>query len=315
MKIGIPRGLLYIRYLAFAKTFVEGLGAEAVISPETDKSILDAGVRCCVDEACLPMKVFHGHVRWLRDRCGLILLPRLVGLREREFICPMFCGLPELVKNNIPGLPPLLDAPLYSLGGLQDWALQIGLQLTGDRDRIIAALADARRRQRESRPAPGKADFPLTVGLVGHPYNLHDRFVNMDLIGKLADLGVGARTSEALSPMEIDAPADGLYKKPFWTPAREYYGAAVSFCRKAKADGVIYLSSFSCGIDSVVTELIKSELGDFPLLILKLDEQTGEAGLETRLEAFADLLRSRRKSAADAASAALSENVPRLDIV
>jgi predicted nucleotide-binding protein (sugar kinase/HSP70/actin superfamily) len=314
MKIGIPRGLLYIRYLTFAQAFVEGLGAEAVISPETDKSILDAGVRCCVDDACLPIKVFHGHVRWLRGRCGLILLPRLVGLREREFICPMFCGLPELLKNDIPGLPPLLDAPLYSLAELREWALQIGLQLTGDRDKILAALADARRRQRESAPAPGKQEFPLTVGLIGHPYNLFDRFVNMDLINKLGALGLGALTAEALSPEDIAAPAKELFKKPFWTAAAEYFGAAVSFSRLSRADGIIYLSSFSCGIDSVVTELIKSELGDFPLLILKLDEQTGEAGLETRLEAFADLLRA-RANPARAASASRSGNSPGLDIV
>ena len=60
------------------------------------------------------------------------------------------------------------------------------------------------------------------------------------------------------------------------------------------ADGMIYLSSFSCGIDSVVTELIKIELGDFPFMVLKLDEHTGEAGYNTRLEAFADMLKRRR---------------------
>lgn len=314
MKIGIPRGLLYIRYLEFAKTFAQGLGAEAVVSPETDKSILDAGVRCCVDETCLPMKVFHGHVSWLRDRCDLILLPRLVGLREKEYICPMFCGLPELVKNDIPGLPPLLDAPLYSVSGLERWAMQTGLRVTGDRERIRAALILALRRHRGLRPGFRSSGYPLTVGLVGHPYNLFDRFVNMDLKNKLNALGVGVLTAEALSPGDIAAPAKELFKKPFWTTAAEYYGAAVSFYRTAKADGLVYLSSFSCGIDSVVTELIRSETGDFPLLILKLDEQTGEAGLETRLEAFADLLRE-RTGPARAASAALSDAAPHITIL
>ncbi len=57
---------------------------------------------------------------------------------------------------------------------------------------------------------------------------------------------------------------------------------------------MVHISSFACGIDSVVTELIKDKIEDFPYMILKIDEQTGEAGFDTRIEAFTDML-SRRK--------------------
>lgn len=54
-------------------------------------------------------------------------------------------------------------------------------------------------------------------------------------------------------------------------------------------DGIICLSSVSCGTDSVVAEMIR-ENTDLPVLVLKLDEMTGEAGFDTRLEAFCEVL-------------------------
>jgi predicted nucleotide-binding protein (sugar kinase/HSP70/actin superfamily) len=145
MKIGVPRGLLYYKHRAFIRTFLEELGAELVTSPETNKNILDEGVRCCVDEACLPVKVFHGHVAWLRDRCDAVFLPRLIGVKKKEYVCPMFCGLNEMIKNGIPGLPALIDAPIYSLSrtDLSGWALVAGAAVTGDRKKIRSAFADA----------------------------------------------------------------------------------------------------------------------------------------------------------------------------
>ena len=121
-----------------------------------------------------------------------------------------------------------------------------------------------------------------------------DEFVNMDIRKKLNKMGIGIVTGECVGKSDIEAQAAKLFKKPFWTFAKEYYGAALSIFKNSMADGMIYLSSFSCGIDSVVTELIKIELGDFPFMVLKLDEHTGEAGYNTRLEAFADMLKRRR---------------------
>ena len=63
------------------------------------------------------------------------------------------------------------------------------------------------------------------------------------------------------------------------------------FLREKQVNGIIYISSFACGIDSVVVELIKDKIDEFPFMILKIDEHTGEAGLDTRVEAFADMLK------------------------
>jgi len=295
MNIGVPRGLLYSKYHVFAETFLEEIGAKIVVSPATNKLILDEGVRYCVDDACLPMKVFHGHVSWLKDRCDAMLVPRLIGIKEKEYICPMFCGSIEMVSNNIPQLPCLIDTPIYSTQNykLSQWAKKTGSVLTKNENKIMAALDKALQRHGNSKTGFNDEGYPLKIGLIGHAYNIYDKFINMDLKKKLNGLGIGIITSEYINGADIADEVGKLFKKTFWTFAQEYYGAAVCIIKTKKADGIIYLSSFSCGIDSVVIELIKSETGDFPFMVLKLDEHTGEAGFDTRIEAFADMLKRR----------------------
>lgn len=294
MKIGIPRGLIYPKYHIFAESFLEGLGAEVVVSPATNKSILDEGVRTCVDEACLPMKVFHGHVSWLKDKCDALFIPRLMSIQKNEHICPMFCGLTEMLKNNIKGLPPILDEPVYSFDKdkLTRWAVKAGSIINTNAGIIKNALNTAAKKQ-ETAPMGFNDGSKLKIALIGHAYNIYDRFINMDIKKKLNSMGIGVITAEAAEKSDVESESSMLFKKPFWTYAKEYYGAAVSIYRKSLADGIIYLSSFSCGIDSVITELIKIEVGDFPYMVLKLDEHTGEAGYNTRLEAFSDMLKRR----------------------
>ena len=59
-----------------------------------------------------------------------------------------------------------------------------------------------------------------------------------------------------------------------------------------KIDGIITLNAFGCGPDSLMVERITRRAKQFnkPLLTLTIDEQTGEAGFVTRLEAFVDML-------------------------
>ena len=113
MRVGIPKGLLFCKYHPFFETFFTGLGAEVIVSEETNKKILNLGVQTCVDEACLPVKIYHGHVASIKDQCDLLVIPRIMRVFHKEFICPKFCGLPEIVQHSIPDLPKVTLKPLY----------------------------------------------------------------------------------------------------------------------------------------------------------------------------------------------------------
>lgn len=292
MKVGIPRGLLYDQYHPFLERFFTELGAELVISPPTNKAILDEGVKCCVDEACLPVKVFHGHVSFLKGKCDVIVIPRIMQLYKGEYICPKFCGLSEMIANSIHELPPIIGNPIYATSRkkLCKWALEAAKKLTTNKRLVIEALDASIAEQMKFPTGWNDQGYPLKVALAGHPYNLYDAFINMNLKHKLNTLQVGVLTEECLGDSGVDQEVKALYKKPFWTFARKTYGFAAFCAKNRKVGGIVYVSSFACGIDSVIIELIRDAIGDFPILVLKLDEHTGEAGLDTRLEAFVDML-------------------------
>jgi len=136
----------------------------------------------------------------------------------------------------------------------------------------------------------------MRVALVGHPYNIYDNFTNMNLAAKLDKLGVSVETMEFTQDFLINMEINNLYKRPFWTFARENYGFAVNAVKERRVNGIIYISSFNCGTDSIIIELIKDKIGNFPFLTLKVDEHTGEAGIDTRIEAFTDMLERRIKN-------------------
>ncbi|MCM8709723.1 acyl-CoA dehydratase activase-related protein [Clostridium sp. SYSU_GA19001] len=295
MKVGIPKGLLYYKYYPFFHIFFTELGAEVVTSSDTTKEILDEGVKCCVDEACLPIKIFHGHVSLLKDKCDIMVIPRIMQIRKREYICPKFCGLPEMILNSISDMPKVITAPIYatSHNKLNSWAKEAGKEITKDKWVIQKAFDTALREQLRFVTGIKNENYNINVALAGHPYNIYDSFINMNIVKKLNKLGVGVITEEYVDDESIEDEVKTLYKKPFWTFARNAYGFATHSVNKKMINGIIYISSFACGIDSVIVELIKDKIGDFPFMILKVDEHTGEAGLDTRVEAFVDMLERR----------------------
>lgn len=295
MKVGIPKGLLYHNYKPFFHTFFEELGAELIVSSDTNRDTLNNGVKYCVDEACLPVKIFHGHVAEIKDHCDLILIPRIMQLREREFICPKFCGLPEMVINSIPNMPKATMAPIYAMSKerLFKWAKVVGRDVDNNSSRVNKAFEAAVDCQLRYKTGINDESCSMKVALAGHPYNIHDNYINMNIVKKLKKLGVGVVTEEIIDEAAKEKAISKLYKKPFWSFARDNYSFTSIAAENKLVNGIIYISSFACGIDSVVIELIKHNIEDFPLLILKVDEHTGEAGLDTRIEAFVDMLERR----------------------
>ena len=298
MKVGVPKGLLYYKYHPFIERFLIELGAEVITSVDTNKNILNLGVKYCVDEACLPIKIFHGHIMDIKDKCDLLIIPRIMRVREREFICPKFCGLPEMILYSIPNMPKLMTEPIYATNEkeLYTWCKKLGKMITKETSKIRGAFNSALEEQRNFKFGIKDEGFKITIALVGHPYNLYDTFINMNLVKKLNTMGVGVITEEYVEEEKIKLEVKTLFKRPFWTFAANSYGFTTAIAKENEIDGAIYISSFACGIDSVVLELIKEKIEDFPLLVLKVDEHTGEGGLDTRIEAFIDMIERKKNN-------------------
>ena len=59
---------------------------------------------------------------------------------------------------------------------------------------------------------------------------------------------------------------------------------------KDNVDGIILISCFPCGPDSICNELIQRGIKSKPIINLIIDEETGPVGLITRLESFIDII-------------------------
>ena len=75
-------------------------------------------------------------------------------------------------------------------------------------------------------------------------------------------------------------------------------GATGHYLKDNKIDGIITVTAFGCGPDSLMLERVTRKAKEFnkPMLCLTIDEHTGEAGFITRLEAFIDMLYRKKRS-------------------
>ncbi|AOY75961.1 acyl-CoA dehydratase activase-related protein [Clostridium formicaceticum] len=318
LKIGIPRGLWFYDYYPLWKTFYEELGADVILSSPTNKNTLDAGVKNTVDEACLPVKIFHGHVLDLKDQVDFIFLPKLMSAYKNEYICPKFCGLPEMVTHSIKDLPPIIDTEInfnHSRKNLMKTVYRFGSYVTQNPvaikhayNKAIDVYHDYKSKIKEGN-YPINGEFysnnlrsektPVTIAVMGHSYNIYDKYGSMGLIDKLHEQGIKVITPEMMDYSRINEYADTLEKKMFWSYGRKLLGTAMYFADVKNIDGIVYLSSFGCGIDSIIEELVERKTrkdGKMPFLLITIDEHTGEAGVNTRLEAFIDMIEWRKRN-------------------
>lgn len=316
-KVGIPRSLFYYQYFPLWKTFFEELGAEITVSDFTTKQILDDGVKSCVDEACLPVKLFHGHVKNLKDRVDYLFIPRFTSVSKNEYICPKFGGLPDMVKHTFGDLPKIISTEVNlrkSKSMAVKAAMEVGRYFISDRSEIKRAYNKALRSYNDfkeqlrkgvlisdilgSREKPLEKDSGdvLNIVVIGHVYNLYDSFINMDLIHKIRSSKARITTIEMVDENIINEKSGLLSKRLFWYFGRKAVGASLHLLERKDIDGIIYLMTFGCGVDSFVCDLVERRVrqrGDIPFTVITLDEHSGEAGMNTRIEAFIDMIRWR----------------------
>lgn len=295
-EIGVPGNLYYHMYKPFIDTFTDVAGIHCRYSLKSSREILDRGNKVCIDEACLPIKLFAGHCSKLSEKCDFIAVPRIMMTECSESICPKFCGLPELTSEvGAKDWHNIFSEPLYvndmdSLRG-QLWDAS---EVTGiGKATFDKAFEYGVHAQRHTVRGIDDIGYRNKVFLAGHSYNIYDSYANLNLIEKLHRLDIGVITEERVSRYDKEKHLAKLIKKPYWHHLTNIYGAAMCLAEKRSIDGIIYVSSFSCGTDSITAQLIKNRLPSMPFLMLKIDEQTGAAGFDTRLEAFQFILERR----------------------
>ncbi len=317
-RIGIPRALMFYRYFPLWKTFFEGLGWGV----KTSEGVRQREKIVYFEDSCLPMKLLVTHAVQLKEEVDHLFIPRLVSIHRSYIMCPKFRGAPDIVRLATERKVSVIDETIdLRKGGVSFFQsfLEIGKKLGASKQESKEAFREAEDSFSKFRkgwvdrinrlptgqlfgmnlptPSEGRTSA-LRVAFIGHPYNLFDIDISKDLLSMAKASGMEAVTSDLLSEKEIDHEVSDLSKEIYWSSGREIVGALFHFLCGG-VDGVVFLTSFKCGIDALLQEFIKRRLKvqggpPLPLLILSLDEHTGREGLATRLEAFRDVMEQRK---------------------
>ena len=325
MTIGIPRGMSFYNNYPFYYGFFSDLGIKIVLSDPTTKETMSKGASLVVTETCLPIKVYVGHVLNLIEKgVDKIFVPSIQSIAPKIYNCSKIRGLPDLIRNVVKGDYTIIEATLDKSEknqGLYEFLAEavkpFGIT---DMDRIkkaskagwktynnffIMSKSGMSYKKAMNYALQGKVfiesqtkEYPISVALVSHGYNILDDRTSMKIIEKLENMDVKVYTSLQLSNEQMDDGIATLGQNMYWANEREMTGAAGHYMKDARIDGIITLTAFGCGPDSLMCERIvrKAKRFNKPLLHLTIDEQTGEAGFVTRLEAFVDMLFRKKRA-------------------
>jgi len=142
---------------------------------------------------------------------------------------------------------------------------------------------------------------PLRVGLVGELFTLMEPYASFNLERELAKAGclVSRKMSATflLSPhsRKSMAAARGYLSRLPGANGADSVGQAATYAKQGY-DGLIHLKSFGCTPELNAIPALDRVSRDhgIPVLHLSSDTHTSETGVQTRLEAFVDMLRMRK---------------------
>ncbi len=155
---------------------------------------------------------------------------------------------------------------------------------------------------------------PLKIGIIGEIYTIIEPFSNLETEEKLGELGIEVHRSMTVKDWAdntIVRPVTG--RKPYtkekrlskpYLPAligghaQQCIAHAIQYAKHGY-DGLVQIYPMTCMPEIVSRSILPQIEKDYniPILSLIVDEQTGEAGYVTRLEAFVDYISGGREQA------------------
>ena len=323
--IGIPRAMSFYNNYPFYYGFFTDLGIKIVLSDVTTKQTMSSGSALVVTETCLPIKVYIGHILNLIDKgVDKIFVPSIQSIAPKIYNCSKIRGLPDLVRNVVKRDFTMVEATLDKSEkghGLYEFLAEMAKPFGITDEKIIKRASKAGWRcynnfhiMSKSGMSYKKAlnyalqgkvfienrtkEYPISIALVSHGYNIYDDRTCMKIFDKLEAMDVKVYTSLQLSNEQLDDGISSLGNEQYWANEYDMTGSAGHYLKDNKVDGVITLTAFGCGPDSLMVERITRKAKRFnkPLLNLTIDEHTGEAGFINRLEAFVDMLFRKKRA-------------------
>lgn len=298
--------LLYPLYF----NFFNELGCRVILPEEVRQTGIDKGMT----SYCLAGQIALGMFEDLLDRKpDFIFSPHIKELHvseqeeyriEYQTTCMFVQGEPWYQRaTHLKGLenPPVLLAPVLDLresyGAGKDAFVAIAQQLgfsaaEGQRahdealKKQMAFFADCKAEGR--RILADLEAHPERVAVVyfGHPYSAFADEANKGVPSKFASRGIELIPFDFLLYEEEEN-----FRDTYWEMGQRIIKAARIVKRHPQLFGC-YLTNFLCAIDSMMVTHFRDLMGVKPSLTIEVDSHTADAGVNTRIEAFMDVVRN-----------------------
>lgn len=290
MIIGIPRSIFYYKYKTLLETFFNELEIDYVVSDISNKKILEDGKKLSPSESCINLKLFLGHVKSLENKCNFLLIPRIESIKKDEKMCTNFYLLPDLVRNlfNVHVIDFNIDVNKKKT--FKNAFIELGLYLGFSYNATAQAYKKAMEKYKSIKNSllleqTSKINSNnKKILVVSHTYNLYDDMIGKPIIDLLEQNNYSVIYGDICDNKE-DKELSSLiyfsYNKELIHSIEEY---------KDYVDGIILISTFPCGPDSITNELIMRNIKNIPIINLIIDEANSLTGITTRLESFMDIV-------------------------
>lgn len=303
--VGIPRSFLVNSLLPLYHRFFTELGFHVVLSDGVDP----AGVEAATASFCYPAQIAHGAFRNLLTRDpDYIFVPHVQKQHvennldpsyEGRSSCIIVQGEPYYLQSTFRDLKPTVLSPVLNFEDgwgapvreFVEIARRMGVRAAQARRAFTAAVAEleetlrARRELGRRFMATLEADQSrFGVVLFGRSYNAFASEANMGIPEKIASRGVMVVPFDCLDFADLDTT-----RNMNWAIGQDLMKASRLVSSHPQLYGV-YVSNFSCGPDAFMVGYFRNIMGSKPSLTLEIDSHSADAGVNTRIEAFLDII-------------------------
>jgi predicted CoA-substrate-specific enzyme activase len=316
--VGFNRSFLINTYYPLYSNFFSELGYKVILPQAPSQEGIDQRNA----PFCYPVELAHGFFYSLIESNhppDYIFLPHFKAVPDdknndtnsQSQVCPLVQGetfylqsafrkkLGQLAQDGTKLITPLIDLSQ----GIEDArkpliqaAIQMGIKrkaagkafekaLQKQIDCMTEMQSIGQRTIAELEAEPDK----YAVVVFSRPYNGYADEAHMGIPHKFASRGI------LVIPLDfLKFDQERSKRHMYWGMGKLIMKAGRLVERHPQLFGT-YITNFSCGPDSFVVGYFREIMGRKPSLTLELDSHTADAGLETRVEAFLDIVHAYRK--------------------
>jgi predicted CoA-substrate-specific enzyme activase len=301
--VGIQPSLMTNILYPLYYTFFTELGARVILATDPEST----GFEIKGAAFCYPAELSHGYrASLIKLKPDYIFIPHVRQIPAgselgSKVTCPIVQAEPYYLKaafdelKDFKLLSPVLDfANGYE--NMMNEFVKVGMAMGFSAAESAAAYRAAIAKQlsylnnlknigKEFMEQLDNRHDVTAIVIFGRPYNALSGRVNMGIPKKFSSRGYDVIPFLML-PYEEELSMDNMY----WATGEMIIKAARYVERHPSLFGV-YITNFSCGPDSFITGYFRRIMGQKPSLTLEIDSHTADAGIDTRVEAFLDIIK------------------------